>query len=92
MSNKVQSGQIQISKNSPLSFRETLINPNKQPVLPIQVNPSICQSIFMNGSKVNSKYFYPSEIPKLTKIKPIKTTVSVKKGGKKFKSRKLRKK
>ena len=39
---------------------------------------------------VTKKYFYPSEFPKLTKIKPIKLTI--KKGGKrKRKSRKLRK-
>ena len=71
-----------------LGFRETLTNPTKQPIPPLQVNPDICQTFFTNGSKVNKKYFYPSEFPKLTKIKPI--TVSMKKGGKR-KSRKLRK-
>jgi len=71
-----------------LGFRETLTNPTKQPIPPLQVNPDICQTFFTNGSKVNKKYFYPSEFPKLTKIKPI--TVSMKKGVKR-KSRKLRK-
>ena len=78
--------------NNRLSFRETLKNSNKQPIAPIQINPEICKTIFSNGSKVNKKYFYPSEFPKLTKIKPLKSTISVKKGGKKIKSRKLRKK
>lgn len=78
-------------KNPPLGFTETLTNSTKQSVISSQVNPNICDNIFINGSKVTKKYFYPSEFPKLTKIKPI--TLSIKKGGKKNKkkSRKLRK-
>ena len=76
--------------SQPLSFRETLKNPDQQPIAPVKINKEICQNIFMNGSKNNKKYVYPSEFPKLTKIKPI--TVSIKRGGKKGKNkRKTRK-
>lgn len=79
------------TKKLRLGFRETLKKSTKPPVPPLRVNPAICQDIFTNGSKVTKKYFYPSEFPKLTKIKPI--TVTMKKGGKRNKkSRKLIKK
>ena len=75
-----------ISKPKLLGFSETLKTKVEQSKKLPTLNPNICQNIFVNGSKVNKKYFYPSEFPKLTKIKPI--TVSIKRGGKR-KSRKL---
>ena len=61
-----------------VGFTETLKKTNAN----VQQNPlpnsSICQNIFTDGSKINNKYFYPSEFPKLTKINPI--SVLTKKG------------
>lgn len=76
-------------KEESVGFSETLKKRAKKPEPYISVDPNICENIFTNGSKVTTKYFYPSQIPKITKIKPI--TVSIKKGGKR-KSRKLIKK
>ena len=71
---------VPVPINTKLGFRETLkMRVSKQKPVSV-LNPNICQNIFMNGSKVTKKYFYPSEFPKLTKIKPI--TLSIKKGGK----------
>ena len=70
-----------------LGFSETLkISPNRS-ILKSKTkrNPNICQNIFMNGINVTKKYFYPSQFPNLTRIKPI--AVTMKKGGKR-KSRK----
>jgi hypothetical protein len=53
------------------------------------LDPSICKDIFINGSKTNNKYFYPSEFPKLTKIKPI--SVLTKKGGRNNKRKTFKK-
>jgi hypothetical protein len=75
-----------------LGFTETLRQPNannQQNPKPLP-NSTICQNIFINGSKTNNKYFYPSEFPKLTKIKPI--TVLTKKGGKNYKRKTFKKK
>jgi hypothetical protein len=66
-----------------LGFTETLRQPNannQQNPKPLS-NSTICQNIFTDGSKINNKYFYPSEFPKLTKIKPI--TILTKKRRKK---------
>jgi hypothetical protein len=44
----------------------------------------------MNGQNVNKNYFYPSEFPNLTKIKPfVNLTKGGKKSGKKSKKNKL---
>ena len=72
---------------SKLGFSETLkISPNRD-ILKSKTkrNPNICQNIFMNGLNVTKKYFYPSQFPNITRIKPI--AVTMKKGGKR-KSRK----
>lgn len=68
-------------------YSETLVKP---PVKneSVKLDESICQNIFSNGLKVNKGHFFPSQFPKLTRIKPI--TVSNKKGGKR-KTRKNRK-
>jgi hypothetical protein len=60
---------------------------NQQKHIPLK--PSICQNIFINGSKTNNKYFYPSEFPKLTKIKPI--SILTKKGGRNYKRKTFKK-
>jgi len=57
-------------------FTETLKNHYKEPEPPTSVNPDICKDIFTNGSKVTKKYFYPSEFPKITKIKPITLSIT----------------
>jgi len=55
-----------------------------------KINPNICLPIFMNGQNVNKNYFYPSEFPNLTKIKPfVNLTKGGKKSGKKSKKNKL---
>ena len=58
----------------------------------VKLDESICKNIFSNGLKVNKGHFFPSQFPKLTRIKPI--TVSNKKGGKRKtrKNRKIKKK
>jgi hypothetical protein len=66
-----------------VGFTETLKKTNaivQQKPKPLS-NSTICQNIFTDGSKINNKYFYPSEFPKLTKIKPI--TILTKKRRKK---------
>ena len=80
-----------------LGFSESLKNPPNKAKLKAnpKANPNICHNIFMNGLNVNKKFFYPSQFPNLTRIKPIMVTMkkndnSDKKGGKR-KSRKLRK-
>jgi hypothetical protein len=55
-----------------------------------KINPNICLPIFMNGQNVNKNYFYPSEFPNLTKIKPfVNLAKGGKKSGKKSKKNKL---
>jgi hypothetical protein len=75
----------------PVGFTETLKKTNaivQQNPKPLP-NSSICQNIFTDGSKINNKYFYPSEFPKLTKIKPI--SVLTKKGGRNNKRKTFKK-
>ena len=95
-------------QKSKLGFSESLKNPPNRDILKSKpkANPNICQNIYMNGLNVTKKYFYPSQFPNLTRIKPISVTIKKdikddvkkdddkkgdKKGGKQ-KSRKLRKK
>jgi len=79
------------TKKVRLGFSETLKNQTEKRSPLQRKSTKVCEDIFINGSKVTKKYFYPSEFPKLTKIKPI--TVTMKKGGKRNKkSRKLFKK
>ncbi len=68
-------------------FRETLKPPAKEES--IKLDENICKNIFTIGLKVNKGHFFPSQFPKLTRVKSI--TLSNKKGGKR-KSRKNRKK
>jgi hypothetical protein len=63
-----------------IGFRETLKRKGETPKKPRKIDKNICQNIFMNGSKVNKAHFFPSQLPKITKIRPI--TVSLKRGGK----------
>jgi hypothetical protein len=70
-------------------FSETLIKPVKANDTP-KLNKKVCENIVENGSKMNKAQFFPSEFPKLTRIKPITITVSNKKGGRR-KTRKSRK-
>lgn len=77
------------TKKVRLGFSETLKNQTEKRSSLKRKSTNVCEDIFTNGSKVTKKYFYPSEFPKLTKIKPI--TVTMKKGGQR-KTRKFRKK
>jgi|688.fasta_scaffold99359_2 hypothetical protein len=81
--------QQQPTTDKKSGFTETLKPSENQAKELSKLDKNICQNIFINGSKVNKKYFYPSEFPKLTKIKPI--TVSNKKGGSKRKRKSLKK-
>jgi len=77
--------------NKLVGFTETLKKTNgnvQQKPKPLP-NSSICQNIFTDGSKINNKYFYPSEFPKLTKINPI--SVLTKKGGRNYKRKTFKK-
>jgi len=77
--------------NKLVGFTETLKKTNanvEQKTKPLP-NSTICQNIFINGSKTNNKYFYPSEFPKLTKIKPI--SILTKKGGRNYKRKTFKK-
>ena len=64
-----------------IGFTETLKKSNVKITTKQRSNRDICNNIFINGSNVNNKYFYPSEFPNITKLKPV--TFTVKKGGKK---------
>ena len=68
-------------------FSETLVKPVKSKEIP-KLDIKVCENTFINGSKVNKKFYCPSQFPKLTRIKSI--TVSNKKGGKR-KTRKISK-
>ena len=70
-------------------FSETLVQSVKTNEIP-KLDKKVCENIFINGSKMNKSQFFPSEFPKLTRIKPITITVSNKKGGRR-KTRKSRK-
>ena len=70
----------------PTGFSETLKQVAGKETTTLDKN--VCQNIFINSSKLNKSHFFPSEFPKLTKMKSI--TVSNKKGGRR-KSRKKRK-
>jgi hypothetical protein len=61
-------------------FSETLVKPSVKAKETPNLDKNVCKNIFENGLKVNKSHFFPSEFPKLTRIKPI--TVSNKKGGK----------
>ena len=84
-----------------LGFSESLKNPPNKAILIAKpkANPNICNNIFINGLNVNKKFFYPSQFPNLTRIKPIAVTMKKNdnsdkkddKKGDKRKSRKLRK-
>jgi len=63
---------------SQTGFRETLKPLVKKEL--VKLDENICQNIITNGLKVNKGHFFPSQFPKLTRIKPI--TLSKKKGGK----------
>jgi hypothetical protein len=92
MTNLSKSKMNATKKIQKSGFTETLKKTNaivQQKLKPLP-NSTICQNIFMDGSKTNNKYFYPSEFPKLTKIKPI--TILTKKGGKNNKRKTFKKK
>ncbi len=80
--------------NPRVGFSETLKQMSSNP--PVQnINNRICEDIFDKGKNVNKKFFFPSEFPKITKIKSNANTSTNKKslkGGKRHarKSRKYR--
>jgi len=90
-SNGIEMKQFKRSTKRPLNvgFRETLKKRTKSNAQTKRVNSNICTNIFDNGSKTTRKYFYPSEFPKLTKIKPITLTRGGKKINRKRKTRKF---
>jgi len=59
-----------------LGFKETIKYKPVTESIPININ--VCSDIFKNGSKVNNKYYFPSQFPNITAI----NNFSVKKGGK----------
>ena len=60
--------------NAKLGFTESLKTPTTLKSNS-KVNTNICQNIFMNGLNVTKKYFYPSQFPNITRIKPIAITM-----------------
>jgi|688.fasta_scaffold299055_2 chromosome segregation ATPase len=77
-SEQVSLGDVKIQEQT--GFSETLIRPYVKAKETPKIDKNVCKNIFENSSKVNKAHFFPSEFPKLTRIKPI--TVSNKKGGK----------
>jgi hypothetical protein len=63
-----------------LGFSESIKRKKEDQKKSNTISQNICEYIFINGSKVNKKFYCPSQFPKLTRIKSI--TVSNKKGGK----------
>ena len=59
-----------------LGFKETIKSKPVTESIPININ--VCSDIFKNGSKVNNKYYFPSQFPNITAI----NNFSIKKGGK----------
>lgn len=70
--------RINLSNIGNIGFTETL--KKEKPKEPQKISKNKCPNIFKVGSEVNTTYFFPSQFPKLTRIKSI--TVSNKKGGK----------
>ena len=57
-------------------FRQTLKRSRKI-VKPLHENPNIiCKAILKSGKNLTKKYYFPSEFPNLTKLKPV-----IQKGG-----------
>ena len=57
-------------------FRQTLKR-SKKIVKPLHENPNIiCKAILKSGKNLTKKYYFPSEFPNLTKLKPV-----IQKGG-----------
>ena len=75
-----------------LGFNETIKNKTSiKSSVPVSIN--ICSNILSNGLKVNSKYYFPSEFPNITRDKSVSSKNIAKKGGKKnkYKTKKYRK-
>ena len=70
-------------------FTETLVQRRFANVGPMRPDMTLCQKILDTGKKINSKYFFPSQFPNLTKHKPLVIDMDpqVSKGGRK--SRKI---
>jgi hypothetical protein len=74
-----------------LGFNETIkYKPGVKTSVPVKTN--ICSNILNNGLKVNSKYYFPSEFPNITRNKSVSLKTISKKGGKKnkYKTKKYR--
>jgi hypothetical protein len=62
-------------------FTETIVKNNKNNQQgPQKINMELCPQISDIGEIINNKYFFPSQFPNLTKIKPV---INIVKGGKK---------
>jgi hypothetical protein len=70
-------------------FTETLVQRRFANVGPMIPDMTLCPKILDTGKKINSKYFFPSQFPNLTKHKPLVIDMDpqVSKGGRK--SRKI---
>jgi len=68
---KPKKSLITTKKIKPLGFSETLKQKDNSVSKRMAINSIICQNIYENGKKVSKKYFFPSEFPKLTKIKSL---------------------
>lgn len=68
---KKKEDQIEMEQfNKPTGFTETLVRKEKEIQMKLNKQET-CSNIFNNGLKLNNKYFYPSEFPNLTNIKPL---------------------
>ena len=68
-------------------FSETIVSKGSVTTGPARPNTKICPQILATGKKINTTYFIPSQIPNLTKIKPVIPKQDTKIGGRKSRKR-----
>ena len=68
-------------------FSETIVSKGSATTGPARPNTKICPQILATGKKINTTYFIPSQIPNLTKIKPVIPKEDTKIGGRKSRKR-----
>lgn len=68
-------------------FRETIVSKGTRIEGPARPDTKLCPQILATGKKINTKYFIPSQLPNLTKLKTDITKEDIKKGGRKTRKR-----
>ena len=68
-------------------FRETIVSKGTRIEGPARPDTKLCPQLLATGKKINTKYFIPSQLPNLTKLKTDITKEDIKKGGRKTRKR-----